>query len=317
MYENSILKDIENVQNIYIAAHINPDGDAIGSCFGFALAMAKLKKTPVILMDSYSEKFNILKGREYVYRGDHSKLAPGIFFALDCGDTDRLGEAKSVFEKAEMTYNIDHHISNTYFACNNIVNGDASSASEVVYEIISGFVDIDSDIASALYTGILTDTGGFKHSCTSERTHEIAGRLVAKGVDTARLHSKFMLEHTFTEAKIFATAIGRMSLEEGVAYTYLTKEDMDISGATANDLDGIVAYLLNTEGAELALFATERDNGIIKLSFRSNETDVNEVASLFGGGGHKLASGASVKGDIKEVMAQALKILKDKIKNEQ
>lgn len=317
MYENSILKDIENIQTIYIAGHVNPDGDAIGSCFGFALAMARLGKTPVILLDSYSEKFNILKGREYVYKGDYSELNPEIFFALDCGDMDRLGEAKAVFEKAENTYNIDHHISNTYYAQNNIVNGDASSASEVIYELINGFTDMDRDIAAALYTGILTDTGGFKHSCTSERTHEIAGRLVSEGADTVRLHSRFMYEHTLTEAKIFAVAIDKMKLEDHIAYTFLTKADKDSVGADSKDLDGIVAYLLNTESAELALFASERDNGIVKLSFRSNEIDVNEVARQFGGGGHKLASGASVKGEIKEVMAQALNILKDRIYNEQ
>ncbi len=317
MYENSILKDIDNVQTIFIAGHTNPDGDAIGSCFGFALAMAALGKTPVILLDNYSEKFNILKGGEYVYKGDPSKLAPEIFFALDCGDIDRLGDAKEVFERAEKTYNIDHHISNTYFAQNNIVNGDASSASEVVYEVISKFVSIDTDIATAIYTGILTDTRGFKHSCTSERTHMIAGKLVTAGVDTGRIHSKFMYEHSLTEAKAFALAIDKMYLEDRIAFTYLTKEDMASVGATANDLDGIVAYLLNTGDAELALFATERDNGIVKLSFRSNEIDVNQVALQFGGGGHKLASGASVTGNIEEVMSKALDILKDKIRNEQ
>ncbi len=315
MYENTILKDIENVQTIYIAGHENPDGDAIGSCFGFALAMSKLGKTPVVLLDKYSEKFNILKGGEYVYKGDYSALEPDIFFALDCGDADRLGKAKAVFKRANVTYNIDHHISNTYFAQNNIVNGDASSVSEIVYELISRFVEVDKDIATALYSGILTDTRGFKHSCTSERTHIIAGKLVVAGVDTGRIHSRFMYEHSLAEAKICAVAMGRMALEDRIAYTYITKADMASVGATVNDLDGIVAYLLNTGDAELALFGSERDNGVVKLSFRSNEIDVNEIAVGFGGGGHKLASGASVHGNIEDVMAAALKVMKDKIKN--
>ena len=91
MYENSILRDIEHVQTIYIAGHVNPDGDAVGSCFGFALAMAKLGKTPVIFLEEYPEKFNVLKGKEYIYEGNYSDIdEPEIFFALDCGDKERL-----------------------------------------------------------------------------------------------------------------------------------------------------------------------------------------------------------------------------------
>ncbi len=315
MYENTILKDIENVQTIYIAGHINPDGDAVGSCFGFALAMAKLGKTPVIFLEEYPEKFNVLKGSEYVYKGDSPLVEPKIFFALDCGDPERLGKAKDIFERAEITYNIDHHISNTYFARYNIVNGGASSASEVVYELLSKMVDIDKDIASAIYAGILTDTGGFRHSSTSERTHEIAGKLVSIGVNTPLIHSKFLHEHTFTEAMVSAIAIGRMKLEDGIAYTYLTKDDMDRVGARSKDREGIVSYLLNTEGVDLALFAVEKENGIVKLSFRSNKIDVNEVAALFGGGGHKLASGAALKGELDDILQRALDELRKRVKN--
>lgn len=316
MYENSILRDIEHVQTIYIAGHVNPDGDAVGSCFGFALAMAKLGKTPVIFLEEYPEKYDVLRGKEYIYEGSYSDIdEPEIFFALDCGDKERLGKAAKIFERADITYNIDHHISNTFFAQHNIVNGKASSASEVVFELISNIVDIDKDIASAIYAGILTDTGGFRHSSTSERTHEIAGKLVSIGVDTPLIHTKFMQEHTFTEAMVSALAIGRMQLENGIAYTYLTRDDMNRIGAKSKDREGIVSYLLNTQGAELALFVVEKDNGIIKLSFRSNRIDVNEVAALFGGGGHKLASGAALKGELWNVMESALKELKDRVKN--
>lgn len=306
MYENSIIKDIENVQTIYITGHINPDGDCIGSTFGFALAMAEMGKKPVILLDDYAERFNILNGKQYVFKGEYSELEPDIMFALDCGDSERMGEAKKVFEKAKYTYNIDHHISNTEFADVNIVNGEASSACEVVYEIISKFTDISKDIATALYTGLLTDTGGFRHNCTSERTHQIAGKLVASGVDTPEIHNKFLMEHSFVEAKIFAKAISRMELRCSIAYTYITKDDMLECGAASKNLDSIVGYLLNTEGAEVAIFASERDNNIVKLSFRSKNIDVNEVAQLYGGGGHILAAGAAVTGNINEVLSNVI-----------
>lgn len=314
MYENSIIKDIENVQTIYITGHANPDGDCIGSTFGFALAMAELGKKPVILLEDYAERFDLLDGKEFVFKGDYSQLKPDIMFAIDCGDLERLGQAKEVFERAEHTYNIDHHISNTEFADVNVVNGSASSACEVVYEIISKFMGINKSIATALYTGLLTDTGGFRHNCTSERTHQIAGKLVALGVDTPEIHNKFLMEHSFVEAKIFARAISKMCLDKGIAYTYVTKEDMKECGATSKNLDAIVGYLLNTEGAEAAIFASEREGNIVKLSFRSKNIDVNQVAQLYGGGGHILAAGAAVTGNINEVLSNVINEVEKRLK---
>lgn len=306
MYENSIAKDIEKVQTIYITGHTNPDGDCIGSTFGFALAMAKLGKKPVILLEDYAERFNILDGCQYVYNGSYDEIEPEIMFSIDCGSKERLGTAEKVFDRAKHTYNIDHHISNTNFAMINIVNGGASSACEVIYELINNLVEIDKSIASALYTGILTDTGGFRHNSTSERTHQIAGKLVTAGVDTPFIYTKFLMEHSITEVKIFAKAIGKMILDDRIAYTYVTKEDMTECGASSKNLDAIVGYLLNTEGAEIAIFASERDEDIVKLSFRSKNVNVNEVASLFGGGGHILAAGASARGDIKDILNIAI-----------
>lgn len=314
MYENSILKDIESVQTVYITGHINPDGDCIGSTFSFALAMAKLGKEPVILLEDYAERFDILEGRQYVYRGSYDELCPDIMFSIDCAGKERLGEAEKVFERAKYTYNIDHHVSNTHFGDVNIVNGQASSACEVVYEIIKDFVAMDKDIATAIYTGILTDTGGFRHNSTSERTHQIAGKLVSVGVDTPEIHTKFLMEHSLTDVKIFVKALEKMKLEDRIAYTYVTAEDMALCGASSKNLDAIVGYLLNTEGAEVSVFASEREGGITKLSFRSKSVNVNEIASLFGGGGHILAAGAAAKGDVREVLDMAVKEVRKRSK---
>lgn len=314
MYENSILKDIENVQTIYITGHTSPDGDCIGSTFAFALALKKMGKEPVILLEDYGERFNILEGRQYVYRGSYDELCPEIMFSIDCADKKRLGEAEKAFDKAKYTYNIDHHISNREFADVNIVNGAASSACEVVYEIIKDFVSIDKDIATALYTGILTDTGGFRHNSTSERTHQIAGKLVAAGVDTPEIHTKFLMEHSLTDVKIFVKALEKMELEDKIAYTFVTAEDMALCSASSKNLDAIVGYLLNTEGAEVSVFASEREEGIVKLSFRSKSVNVNEIASLFGGGGHVLAAGAAAEGDIIEILNKAVNEVRKRIK---
>lgn len=315
VYKNSILKDIQNIQTIYITGHTNPDGDCIGSTFGFALAMADLGKTPVILLEDYDEKFNILEGREYVYHGNYDELMPDIMFSIDCSEINRLGDAAQVYGRAKYTYNIDHHISNTNFGDVNIVNGSASSACEVVYELINNMVTMNKNIATALYTGILTDTGGFKHKSTMERTHQIAGKLVSCGVDTPFIHTKIFMEHNMITAKLLGKAINNMSLEECISYTYITLEDLKECDATSKNTSGIVDYLINTEGAEVALFARQVDENTVKISLRSKELDVNEVAGLYGGGGHKLASGATIAGNIFEIVENVVKELKQRFKD--
>ncbi len=314
MYSNNILNDIKNIQTVYISGHINPDGDAVGGCFAFALAMAKLGKNPVILLDKYADKFNIIKGSQYIWGEDYSHLEAEIFFSIDCGDKERLGRALPVFEKSKIKYNIDHHISNNYFGDYNIVNPKASSASEIVYEIISRFIEVDKDIASAIYTGILFDTGGFMHNCTSKRTHQIAGELVEKGVDTPFIHSKILKEHTLPQVKAFNKALDNLVIEKGAAYTKLTDEEIKNCGADYSDIDGIAEYILNIDGVGVSMLATERGKNMVKLSFRSRTIDVNEVAALFGGGGHILAAGAGVNDrELDDVVMAAFNELKARL----
>ena len=316
MYTSSILTDIENVDKVYISAHTNPDGDAIGSCVALALALVKLGKKPIILLDSYNDKYNILSGNEYIYNADDymaEDINIDVFFALDCGEINRLGSSKKLYDKAKIRYNIDHHISNNMFGDVNIVNSKASSTCEVVYEVISKIVDIDLDIATALYLGILTDTGGFRHNCTSKRTHEIAGNLVEMGVDTSLIHSKILLEYTLMELKVLGIVLSKMILDNGIIYTSLTKEEMSSIGATYNDIGHVVGFLINVKGAKVAFFASERDDSVIKLSFRSTTIDVNEVASIYGGGGHVLAAGGSKSGDIINISNEVLFELKSRL----
>lgn len=311
MYKNNILDDIKDIRKIYITGHTNPDGDAVGSTFAFALAMAKLGKEPVILLEKYDDRFNVLRGREYMFQGDYNSINPEIIFAIDCGSKDRLGISEGAFERAKFTYNIDHHISNTNYGDVNIVNGSASSASEIVYEIINEFTDIDKDIATAVYTGILMDTGGFMHNCTSKRTHYIAGELVEKGVDTPFIHSKMLKEHTMPQIKVFNKALDNLVVDNNIAYTVLTDDEIKSCGADSSDLDGIVEYILNIKSVNASMLVTERDNGIVKLSFRSKAIDVNSIAAKFSGGGHKLAAGAAVKNmTLEEVVKNAVNELK-------
>lgn len=317
MYENTISEDIKNIQTIYISAHINPDGDAVGSVIGLAFALEKMGKTPVVLLEHFGDEFQILNGDRFIYTGDYNDIEPEVMFAVDCGDKARLGEAEAVFDRACLTYNIDHHISNGLYGDKNIVNGDASSACEVVYEIVSKYVDIDVNIATALYSGILTDTGCFMHSCTSKRTHQIAGELVEAGVDTAFVHRKILKEKTLEQMKIEAKAVENMNFKDGIAYTYITADDLSECGATLDQIGGIVGYMLSIKKSQVSIFASEREGGITKLSFRSKSVDVNKIASEYGGGGHILAAGAAVQGDLQEVLKNAVERVKRELQTDE
>ncbi len=304
----------EKSKNVVISPHSNPDGDAVGSSLGLAMAVAEIGAKPIVLIEEYSEKFNFIKGTEYIYKGDYNELEPDIFIALDCGSKNRLGDAEAVFDKARLTFNIDHHISNDNFADDNIVLPNASSTCEIVFEIIKNFCALDKNIAEALYTGIVTDTFGFKHSSTSRNTMEIGGKLIDFGISYSAIQDKVLYEHTVTEVEIFKKALANFKIDGKISYTVLTYNDICSCGATFKDLDGITEYILNIDGVGVSVFVYEKGNGTCKMSFRSKGIDVNKVASVFGGGGHILASGATVEKDIDTTLKLALDELKKELK---
>ena len=247
----TLKEDILNAETICIAGHTNPDGDAVSSTLALALAVEQLGKKPYILLEDYSDEFDVLDGRKYIYSLSYDELAPDLFIASDCGDKERLGEAAKVFDRAKKTWNIDHHVSNTSFAQVNVVEPASSSACEVVYETVKDFIKLDKNIATALYTGILTDTGGFRHNSTHKRTHEIAGILVEAGVDTPFIHNKMLMEHTLVQAKVLAQAIENVSFEGSVCISYIDSIQLEKIGAESRHNAGEYQGKLRVEHVQL------------------------------------------------------------------
>lgn len=319
MYENNIFETIANEESVVIAGHTSPDGDAVGAALSLALCVAQKGIRPIVLLEEYAERFDFISGSEYVFGGDYDTLSPKVFIAVDSADKSRLGKASAVFERAEKTFNIDHHISNTRYADVNIVNGKASSASEIVYEIVSKECNITLDIATAAYSGIVFDTSGFKHGSTSARTHVVAGELVALGVDTAFIHSKILFEHSISQFKVMRSALANAVVMEdcGISCSALTKAQLDECGAKNGDTDGVAEYLLNIRGVQTSALLTEREMGKTKISLRSKKYNVNKVAAAFGGGGHILASGASTDLPLDEALKAVIAKIKEEMNEEQ
>ncbi|MCL2573226.1 MAG: bifunctional oligoribonuclease/PAP phosphatase NrnA [Defluviitaleaceae bacterium] len=302
----------KNGDNIVIASHPTPDGDAIGSALALALALHLAGKKPTVILDKYSSRFDFVKGCEFIYTGDLDKLTCDVFIAVDCGDKIRVGEAEELFNRSPITINIDHHVNNSNFARLNYVDTNASSTAEVIFTIINMHIPITKDIAESLYMGIVTDTGGFRHSATSAETMEIAALLMRTGIDFSGIQRNAIYSHSHIEAQIFAKAIQKMQFVEGypIVYTVLTQEDMRAVHATYSDLDGIAEYMLNTEDAVVSAFFTERLEGRVKVSFRSSNLDVRLLAENFGGGGHKFAAAGNFVSGLDEGVSLVLDAIK-------
>jgi len=304
-------KITSNLWDVAIVTHHNPDGDAIGACFALAHALYSRGFVPRVVLDDYSNKFDIVKGKEFV---DNSITSYDLVVALDCGDISRIYDPNGLFANAKTTINIDHHISNDSFAMYNYVDANASSTCELVYDVLEHNIRIDKDMAEALYMGIFTDTGGFRYSATSPKTMSIVSSLMERQIDFGAIQEKMMYAKTPAQVAAFTTALGNLAYIGGnIAYTTLTIEEMAKAGANRGDLQGIVEYLRNIDKVEIAVFFSELEGGYTRASFRSNGADVNLIASQFGGGGHKFAAAASFEAPFEEGVAQVLEVLKNHV----
>lgn len=298
-------KMLQNAGTVAIGGHVRPDGDCVGSCMGLYRYIREYY--PEIQVDVYlepvPEKFCFIRGTEEI-RNEASEESYDLFICLDCGDRTRLGFSEPIFERAKHTLCIDHHTSNIPFAEKNYVFPEASSASELVYQLMDK-EKVTKEIAESLYMGIAHDTGVFQYSCAGPGTLRAAAELLEKGVDAPTLIDSTYSEKTYAQNQ----AMGRALLEsirfmdgKCIAASF-KKSQMDFYGVAPKDLDGIVAQLRLTKGVEVAIFAYEQTADVYKVSLRSKRyVDVNKVARYFGGGGHVRAAGCTIPGTIYDVL---------------
>lgn len=300
---NVLLREIAEAQTIAICGHIRPDGDCVGSCMGLYSYLADCypEKQVTVYLEEVPEEFAYLEKKEaFQQKADTYDL----FISLDCGATDRFGDAQDVFRRAKRTLNIDHHISNEQFADVNHVEASASSTSEVLCSMME-MDRIGVFTAEALYTGIIHDTGVFKHSNTGRQTMELTGQLMEKGIPFGKIIDESFYQKTYKQLQI----MGRCLLESvrvmdgRCIFCVVTKRTLDFYGAKPSDLSGVIDELRTTEGVEVAIVITEKDVSEYKVSMRSNEVvDVSSIATFFGGGGHIRAAGCEMKGSAFDVI---------------
>ena len=311
---NDLLKDIKTLA---ITGHVKPDGDCIGSTLG--LYNYVVKNYPEIdadiYLDSPPDKFAFLGNFDKIDTRYEKDKAYDLMICLDAATLERIGNAGKYFETAGHTVNIDHHISNTVYADENHVEAEASSASEVLYEMLEPEM-IGYDTALCLYTGIIFDTGVFKYPLTSPHTMRVAADLMGFGIPTNEIIDGIFYEKGYNENRIMGYALLNSMLAFGgrVIWSYISMEDMENFHVDSSEVDGIVPQLRLTKGVVCALFMYETAPGEYKGSLRSTEEfDVDGIAVKFGGGGHKRAAGFNIKGEPGECIDKVLKEIGDNL----
>lgn len=301
--------ECKGAKKIAIAGHIRPDGDCVGSCmalFGYLQLMKEqLQLNQIdVYLEPVGNEFHVLKGVDEIRHSYTSDEVYDIFISLDCGGLDRLGGALKYYHTAIKTINIDHHISNNQFANVNHVVADASSTCEVLFELFDEEL-ISKEIAEALYVGIIHDTGVFKHSNTSAKTMNIAGKLMDKGIAFSKLIDESFYQKTYTQNQILGRCLMEsiLVLDGRCVVSSINRRMMEFYEAASTDLEGIIDQLRVTQGVEVAIFIHEYEPQVFKVSLRSNgDVNVSKIAVYFGGGGHIKAAGCTLRGSLHDVI---------------
>ena len=307
-----LAEQIKDAQKIAIFNHINPDGDALGSAFALKLILEKMgKQAEVFLRDGD----DTLKEYEVLYKGETTDLKASdcdLKIAVDCADLDRLGDLKEQFEGN--TAAIDHHITHKVFADTTVVRPDSPATGEIIFDVAQALgVKLTREIAHNLYTAIMCDTGSFKYSSTTAKTHIVAAELIKTGIDFAALSKRLFDTKSVEYLNMYKKGIESLEvyLDGKVAMLYFSEQDFENAGIREADADGIVNLPNSIEGTEVGVYIRQRGEAF-KVSLRSNKTaNVAQVATAFGGGGHERASGFLIKKPLETVKKEIIEGLKN------
>jgi phosphoesterase RecJ-like protein len=299
---------------ILLACHVNPDGDALGSMLGFGLGLRQLGFTEVYA--SFPEPFAIaqcfrfLPGQDLLVAPGDAPVRPDLGVSFDAASVDRLGELSASLEAAKDWIAVDHHVSNTGFGSVRVVDPAAAATALLAAHLLDRLeVVFDRDIATCLYTGIVTDTGSFKFDATTPEVLSLASRLVATGVKPAEVARQVFDTRPFAAIRLLGDVLERTELDasaaggRGLVTAYATEADLARHGQPWYMLESFMDIVRTTEEADVACLAKPVGPGRWAVSLRSKgATDVCAIAMALGGGGHRLAAGFTGYGEATDVL---------------
>jgi phosphoesterase RecJ-like protein len=307
---------LEN-DDFLVISHVNPDGDAIGSSMAVAHLLSNLGKKYVVANDGpISRRFSFMTGVDHMVNLSETMIERTFsnVITVDVADYGRIGIGDKIISKESQILNIDHHPTNTRFGQLDIIQSSAASTTEILYDFINQCYPhiVDYKIAEALYTGLLTDTGGFRYSNTTQSVLEMAASLLKYGVKPSQIAENALESISTTYLTLLKRVLQSLtlSLNEKVAFLSVTLQDLEETKASKDDADGLVSFPRNIEGVEVGALFKEVNEREVKVSLRSKSLDVGSIAQKFNGGGHAKASGYTFFGSLEEAREQLIVELK-------
>lgn len=292
--------------------HVNPDGDAAGSCIALALALRQMgKRAFVYLPGGLPKMYGMFERAVEIISDGSFPYAPQTAFSVDVSEIERLGSGRTYFEACEGRAVLDHHATNPGFGELCFVDGEAAACGELALELIEALgVTLTVEMAEWLYIAICTDSGQFAYSSTRPQTMEAAAACLRAGADPDRITRELYRSRSEGRVRLLGTVLSRMEMngEKNMCWSSLTEEMFHQAGALREDNEGAVNYLLEIRGVEFACLAEERGKDQTKFSLRSKgKLDVaTDVARPLGGGGHACAAGVTLNLPMEDALAKVL-----------
>lgn len=310
-----ILEAIRGSRTFCVVGHIRPDGDCVGSQLGLTLALlGQGKKVCCWNQDPIPQKLAFLDPKKLMGLPEPGRQFDCVI-ALDSASLERLGTVADFIKERKVFINIDHHRSNTQFADINWVSPHEPSTGELIFELLKAADwPIDAAISNCLFTAVSTDTGSFQYPTTRPATYNVAGELVERGADLARICDEVYQSYPLSRVRLLKLLYNRFRLthQNQIAYFWLKKEDFARTGADSADAEGLIDHIRAIEPVVVACVFEQVEPELTRVSLRSKDerVDVNEIAKQFGGGGHKAAAGARIEGRPLTVQRRVIAALK-------
>jgi len=298
-------------RKILVMVHQKPDGDALGSGLAFCEFLDTLgKANDFFALGPITTSADFLPGRKKI-KDDFSEITLsdyGLIIILDCGDLKQTGietELRALPPNFPIV-NIDHHRTNENFGLLNILDPESSSTAEIVFALFEQLnFPLSKDSATALLTGLITDTANFSNPATTFASLEAAGKLLSRGAKLGEISSNVLQNKSLDVLKFWGTILSRLTenKELGIVTTVITREDLELANLDEEALEGVTNFLNNLKGAKMVLVLKALEDGKIKGSFRTTTPgiDVSRLAKTFGGGGHAKAAGFTIPGKLVKI----------------
>lgn len=306
----TVIERLTDSQALFLATHVNPDGDAIGSLIALGLGLQQYGKRVYMYNESpIPAVYRFLPGVEQVQAVLPRSTQWTTAVILDCGDIERIGRASDYARTLPEIVNIDHHVTNTAFGHHHLVDAQACSSAEIVYRLLKRLgVTFEEAIATGIYTGILTDTGSFRFANTNSAAYAICAEMVRCGVDPYTVAQHVYGTYSLGRIKLLNMALDSIEISPNgkLSLMTLTRDMFEETDTNPEDVDGMINYAKRIEDVKVAALIMENSNGAAQkrfhVSLRSDGTvDVAEIAASFGGGGHFNAAGFGVEASLQDL----------------